>query len=85
MILFDKYQFSQATVSAVGTSLYYLSVFLSSQIPGLLEHSIGMPGMFLVFALISAIYLGTVFYMVPETYGTNYHQYTSDNKKEIKI
>merc|ERR1719233_2019168 len=49
---------NKATVSGVGTLLYYASVFLSSQIPPLLEPSLGLPGMFLVFAAVTLVFLG---------------------------
>jgi len=70
---------NKATVSGVGTLLYYASVFLSSQIPPLLEPSLGLPGMFLVFAAVTLFFLGTVFFAVPETSGKTYQQYITEN------
>jgi len=66
-------------LSTLGTSLFYLSAFLSSQIPGVLKPCIGLSGMFLVFAAISLSVLIIVLLFVPDTRGLNYQQF----KKEI--
>ena len=72
-------------MGTVGTSLFYISVFLASQITGLLQQALGLPGMFLVFAVNAAVYLGIVVIFVPETNGKIYHQFMDETKYIIKI
>ena len=65
-------------MSAAGSSLYYISVFLSSILPGLLEPALGLAGMFLVFAAISGVFFGITFFLVPETRGKTYQEFISE-------
>merc|ERR1711970_228372 len=72
-------------VGTAGTALFYSSVFLASQLTSLLQESVGMPGMFLVFSCLAGIYLGITVIMVPETGGASYQQFVNqkleaDNK-----
>jgi len=67
-------------VGTAGTALFYSSVFLASQLTSLLQESVGMPGMFLVFSCLAGIYLGITVIMVPETGGASYQQFV--NKKQ---
>ena len=68
----------QGIVGTVGSSFYYISVFLSSMLPGLLEPSLGMAGMFAVFAAITGLFLGLVIILVPETAGKSYPEFIAE-------
>jgi len=72
-------------VGTAGTALFYISVFLASQLTGFLQQALGLPGMFLVFALNGSIYVGLVMIFVPETNGKNYHQFVEEAKAALKI
>ena len=65
----------QGIVGTVGCSFYYISVFLSSMLPGLLEPRLGLAGMFAVFAAITGLFLGLVIILVPETAGKSYPEF----------
>jgi len=69
-------------VGTAGTALFYSSVFLASQLTSVLQESVGMPGMFLVFSCLAAIYLGITIIMVPETGGASYQQFVNNQKLE---
>ena len=81
-------------MGAAGTFMYYISVFISSQMPAVVEPDFGLSGMFLVFAAITGIFLGVVLVFVPETKGktygehliagTNTHQIQSRNRDGYK-
>ena len=77
--------FFQGLVGTIGTALFYISVFLASQLTGFLQQALGLPGMFLVFALNGLIYVGLVILFVPETNGKNYHQFVEEAKAALKI
>ena len=77
--------FFQGLVGTIGTALFYISVFLASQLTGFLQQALGLPGMFLVFALNGFIYVGLVVIFVPETNGKNYHQFVDEAKAAMKI
>ena len=68
----------QGIVGSVGSSSYNISVFLASMMPGLLEPRLGMAGMFAVFAAITALFLGLVILLVPETAGKSYPEYIAE-------
>ena len=70
--------FFQGIVGTVGSSFYYISVFLSSLLPGVLEPRLGIAGMFAVFAGITALFLSLVVLLVPETAGKSYPDFISD-------
>ena len=70
--------FFQGIVGTVGSSFYYISVFLSSLLPGVLEPRLGIAGMFGVFAAITALFLGLVVLLVPETAGKSYPDFIWD-------
>merc|ERR1712106_1275853 len=72
-------------VGTAGTALFYISVFLASQMTGLLQHALGLPGMFLVFSVNALLYLGLVLMFVPETKGKNYHQFLRESRSDSKI
>ena len=75
----------QGLVGTIGTTLFYISVFLASQLTGFLQEALGLPGMFLFFALNGLIYVGLVIIFVPETNGKNYHQFVEEAKAALKI
>merc|ERR1719203_1189880 len=65
-------------VGTVGASLFYISIFLASMLPGILEPVLGMAGMFAVFAAITGIMLGLAILLVPETSGKNYPEFIEE-------
>ena len=75
----------QGYVGTAGTALFYTSVFLSSQLTGILQHAVGMPGMFLVFSALASFYLMLVFMLVPETSGKTYQQFVEEAEIDYKI
>ena len=68
----------QGIVGTVGASLFYISLFLASMLPGILEPALGMSGMFAVFAAITGIMLGLAILLVPETSGKNYQEFIAE-------
>ena len=68
----------QGIVGTVGASLFYISIFLASMLPGILEPALGMAGMFAVFAAITGIMLGLAILLVPETSGKNYPEFIAE-------
>jgi len=69
-------------VGTVGTALFYSSVFLASQLTSVLQESVGMPGMFLVFSCLAGTYLGITITMVPETGGATYQQFVNQKQQQ---
>ena len=55
--------------------MYYISVFLAAQMPVLLGPTLGLAGMFLVFAFISGLCVVVILLLVPETEGKTYTEY----------
>jgi len=72
-------------VGTAGTALFYSSVFLASQLTSVLQDSVGMPGMFLVFACLAGLYLGITLLLVPETGGASYQQFVNQVNEDNKI
>merc|ERR1712117_913646 len=65
-------------VGTVGASLFYISIFLASMLPGILEPALGMAGMFAVFAAITGILLVLAVLLVPETSGKSYPEFIAE-------